>query len=884
MTPERWQQIEELYYAALERDATERAAFLDEACGGDEALRQEVELLLASHEQAGSFLASPALEVAAQMVAEDQAGSVVGRSIGHYQILSLLGVGGMGEVYLAEDTRLDRKVALKLLPVHFTQDADRMRRFVQEAKAASAFSHPNVAHIYEIGEAEGVTFIAMEYVEGQTLDAKIGGRPLETAEILDITVQVADALEEAHSKGTIHRDIKPGNVMVTARGQVKVLDFGLAKMTRQEREGLASDLSTQVRTQPGMLMGTVAYMSPEQALGHEVDHRTDIFSLGVVMYEMATGQRPFTGTTTGETLDQIIHAEPEAIARFNSNVPAELERIIRKCLEKDRERRYQSARELLTDLKNLKRALESGDVALAVAGKVEWRRLLTSPKALALAAVVVLAVAVLIYALLFRGAPAPPQPEITSLAVLPLENLSGDPAQEYFADGMTEALITDLGKISALRVISRTSVMAYKGARKPLPDIARELKVDAVVAGSVLRSGDQVRITAQLVEAATERQLWSESYERDLRDILALQSEIARAISGEVRVRLTPNEQMQLVQSRPVNPEAYDHYLRGRFYANRQNKADNETTIKMLERAVALDPTFAAAQAELALAYVWRFFLFTPGEKQWEEKAFMEVEKALSLDPALAGAHLARGRLLWTPANHFPHEKAIQEYRRALALNPNLDEAQNQLALVYNHIGAFDHALQELHKAVAINPINTLAQFRIGQTLLFQGKYEPALTALRRIPRDVNPALVGFNTAMALLHLGRRDEAAAIVEEFLADYPEGTDGGLFTSVQAMLAALAGEENKAESKIRSAIEKGKGFGHFHHTAYNIACAYSLMKKAEPAMKWLETAADDGFPCYPLFERDPHLDPIRRDPRFVAFMDNLKKQWEHYKAIL
>jgi tetratricopeptide (TPR) repeat protein len=303
----------------------------------------------------------------------------------------------------------------------------------------------------------------------------------------------------------------------------------------------------------------------------------------------------------------------------------------------------------------------------------------------------------------------------------------------------------------------------------------------------------------------------------------------------------------------------------------------------MLERAVATDPSFAAAHAELAQAYANRFFLFTPEEKEWKEKAFIAVEKALSLDPNLASAYLARGRFLWTPSNHFPHDKAAQEFRHALALNPSLDEAQNWLALIYNHIGDFDQALEELHKAVTINPTNTAAQFRIGQTLLFQGKYEQALTAFRSIPKEANPR-VGYHRAMAELHLGRREAAAAIAEEFFAAYPEDADGGLLTCFQAMLAAQAGDKKQAESKIRSAIEKGEGFGHFHHTAYGIACAYSLMKKIEPAMKWLQRAADDGFPCYPLFERDPFLDNLRKDPRSIDLMAKLKKQWEYYQTRL
>ena len=472
---------------------------------------------------------------------------------------------------------------------------------------------------------------------------------------------------------------------------------------------------------------------------------------------------------------------------------------------------------------------------------------------------------------------------IESLAVLPLENLSGDSSQDYFADGMTEALITELAKNGALRVISLPSVMQYKGARKPLPEIARELNVDAVLKGSVVRSGERVRIAVQLIHVATNRNLWADSYERELRDVLALQREVTRDIVGEIKIKRTQEEQVQLASVHPVNPEAYDHYLRGRFYLNRQNKDGNEAAIAALERAVTTDPSFAAAYAELAQAYVWKLYLFAPGEGQWEEKAFVAAEKALSLDPNLGVAYLARGRMLWTPANHFPHEKAIREYRRALTLNPSLDEARNQLALVYCHIGAFDEALKESQKAVTTNPNNNLAQFRIGQTLNFQGKYEQALSVLSAIPQEVNPALVGHQIAWALFNLGKKEEASVTLEKLLKDYPED-NGGLFTSVQAVLAAAAGQDRMAEEKIKSAVERGKGFGHFHHTAYHIACAYALMNKPEQAIKWLEVTAGDGFPCYPLFERDTNLDSLRQDARFVTFLAKQGRRWEYYRTIL
>jgi TolB-like protein/DNA-binding winged helix-turn-helix (wHTH) protein/Tfp pilus assembly protein PilF len=481
------------------------------------------------------------------------------------------------------------------------------------------------------------------------------------------------------------------------------------------------------------------------------------------------------------------------------------------------------------------------------------------------------------------GAATPTSTSIRSLAVLPLEDLSGDASQEYFAEGMTDALITDLAQIGALHVISRPSVMQYKNTRAPLSEIGRQLNVDAVMAGTILRSGDRVRIAPQLIDVASGRTLWSNSYERDLRDILALQREVARDIVGQIKIKVTPQEQVRFGKAPTVDPAAYDHYLRGKYYLYRQTKGDNETAVAALESAVNADPTFAAGHAELAQAYVWKLFLFAPEEEQLAEKAFVSAEKALALDPDLAVAYLARGRLLWTPANHFPHERAMREYKRALELDPNLDEARNQLALVYNHIGAFDDALRELRRAVQTNPSNSLAQFRIAETLLFQRKFEEALTDLRRVPKEVNPALVGHQQVWALYNLGRKDEAAATLEQFLADHPDD-NRGLYTSLQAVLAASSGQNQVAEEKIASAIQKGKGFGHFHHTAYHITVAYALMNKPEQAVHWLTVASETGFPCYPLFEVDNNLDNIRRDPRFIALMTKLRSQWEHFQTVL
>ena len=902
MTPERLQQIEGLFHSALELGPDERAGFLARACDGDEALLREVELLLKSHDLGESFIERPASDVAAELLGGNEARLGTGQRIGHYEIKRLLGEGGMGEVYLAEDVRLGRPVALKLLPPQFTADPDRVRRFEQEARAASALNHPNIVTIYEIGQTDSAHFIATEFVDGETLRDRLAGGRLGVGEALDVAAQIASALAEAHEAGIVHRDVKPENIMLRRDRIVKVLDFGLAKLAPHDAEADAAEAKTRlmVKTHPGTIMGTVAYMSPEQARGLEVNARTDVWSLGVVLYEMVTGRQPFEGATPTDVIISIAERAPAPLVERAPDAPEGLEKIVEKALAKDPAQRFQTTQELLSELKELKRELEAGaeaehsrrakrdggptvtpDLKQATAPRL-FPLWLTRRRVLFLAAFVGALLVGGFFAARYLRRASTPQTEIKSLAVLPLENLSGDASQDYFADGLTEALITDLSKIGALRVTPLPTVMRYKGAPRSPQEVGRELKVEAVLTGSVVRSGERAQIAVRLVHVATGRDLWDESYERDLRDVLSLQRDVARDVIGEIRV-LTPQEQVQFGKALTVNPEAYDHYLQGKFYLHRQTRDDNEAAIAALERAAAADPNFAAAHAELAQAYVWKLFLFAPGEKQLEEKAFVATEKALALDPNLAVAYLARGRLLWTPANHFPHEKAIREYRRALALNPNLDEARNQLALVYCHIGAFDEALKESQEAIAINPGNSLAQFRIGETLLFQGKYEEALGALRAVPREANPTLVRHQIVWALFNLGRRDEASATLEQFLRDYPEG-NRGLFTSMQAVLAASAGQERAAEEKIKSALESGKGFGHFHHTAYYIACAYALMNKREEAIRWLKAAAEDGFPCYPLFESDRNLDNLRQDARFIEFLAEQRRQWEYYRTIL
>jgi TolB-like protein/DNA-binding winged helix-turn-helix (wHTH) protein/Flp pilus assembly protein TadD len=468
---------------------------------------------------------------------------------------------------------------------------------------------------------------------------------------------------------------------------------------------------------------------------------------------------------------------------------------------------------------------------------------------------------------------------IRAIVVLPLENLSGDSTQDYFADGMTDALTNNLAQIGDLTVISRAAAMQYKGRRELPAAIARELHVDAVIEGSVVRSGNHVRIATQLVDPATSRNVWSKSYERDVSDIVDLQNEVAKAIAAEIAVEIRPRERVILSRSKPVNPDAYDYYLRGHLYSPREGMTDNEVAIGMLEHAIVLDPGFAPAYAELADAYRVRFTQFAPQERQWEEKALRAADKAISLDPDLAEAYVARGFLLWTPSKGFRHKEAIQEYRHALTLNPNLDQAHHYLGNVYIHIGLLDQGLEELQRAVALNPSNTPARARIGVALLYQGKCEQALAIFQSNLWEANQTLRGYQIGWSLFCLGRIEEALATLDQYLKKYP-ADEGGLLSSMQAVLYAATGKPKLAEAKISQA-QKGKGFVHFHHTEYNIASAYALMHKSGPAIQWLQKAAAEGFPCYPVFARDPNLADLRDDAHFIEFLEKQRQQWESFR---
>jgi len=499
------------------------------------------------------------------------------------------------------------------------------------------------------------------------------------------------------------------------------------------------------------------------------------------------------------------------------------------------------------------------------------------------AAIAAAAAALLVAGRVWRAPTSRTDPtRIQSLAVLPLENLSGDPAQDYFSDGLTEELISRLSGVTGLAVTSRTSVMRFKRSTRPVPEIARELGVQAIVEGTVARSGEQIRVTARLVDAAADKPLWADHYDRPLKDVLTIQADVASAIGEAIRTSITPQSRSRLASVPTTNSAAYDLYLRGRFHLARENPGEIRQGIYLLEQAVEADPQFAAAYAELARGYSARLFYADPGDTSLQERAFVAVERALALDPNLDTAHLARGLTLWIPTNHFPHERAIASYQRAIALNPSADEAHHQLGLVYLHIGLLDEGAREIREALRLNPANELARFRQGVIALYQARYTEAADVFSRTPKGFQPPLVAFQLADALFHLGRKVEARQTATDYLREHPDDL-GGLNYGMRALLAADDGDSDAMAAAVKTAQEKGKGYGHFHHTAFTLARAYAIAGRAREAVDWLQQAADDGYPCYPAFLNDSTLDRIRGDRRFQDFMAQQKVRFEAFKKL-
>jgi serine/threonine protein kinase/tetratricopeptide (TPR) repeat protein len=781
------------------------------------------------------------LAVISQQVVDRGGQLVIGKTISHYKILEKLGEGGMGVVYKAEDTKLRRVVALKFLTPQSLGDATERARFIHEAQAAAALNHPNICTVHEIDEADGETFIAMEYVEGQSLKEKIQSGPMDLDEAIGLAAQMAEGLQKAHEKGIVHRDVKPANVMITEGGQAKIMDFGLAKSG--ERSAL---------TKTGTTLGTVGYMSPEQARGEDLDGKSDIWSLGVVLYEMVSGLLPFKGDYEPAVVFSILNEEPEPLTALRTGVAMELERMVNKALAKSPDERYQHAEDLIVDLRRLVKAEPSKATRAGAAERRRSRRLVLYS---GITVLPILLIAI-IYSVFLRHDSGDLKAPIDSIAVLPLDNLSGDPAEEYFVQGMHEGLITDLSRLGALRVISRTSVMRYKDAGKPIPEIAKELDVDAVVEGSVLRVGDRVRITAQLIRGDSDEHMWADSYDREMRDVLSVISEVARSIAGEIEVAVSEADELELTDSRPVEPEAYDAYLMGQFHFNTLSPREFPAALEYFEKARDIDPGFAEAYAaEGGIYFLYAHFGMKP-RNEVIGPARAAVEKALQLDKDLPGAHAIKGCITLYIDWDWP--AAERELKLALKGDPGDAMIRHAYADYLMVMGRHQESLEQVLIGRKYDPSSPMGLVPVFGHLQIAGRYDESIEECRRILRvDPEFPVARHFLGEGLWSKGMYDEA---VREFRMDLEgneelvEALDSG-YADSGPMGAMLAVAELRAEW-----ARAGRG------RALTVAGCFAKAGEADSTLFWLEKGYEARETQLLHITAQPQYDFVRGDPRF------------------
>ena len=784
---------------------------------------------------------------------------MIGKTIGHYRVLEKLGGGGMSVVYEAEDLKLGRHVALKFLPEELAHDPQALERFRREARSASALNHPNICTIHDISEENGRSFIAMEFMAGQTLKHRLLAGPIPAEELLELAVQIADALDAAHSEGIVHRDIKPANIFITKRGQAKILDFGLAKLTANHAPASLDGATLEANlTSPGTAVGTVAYMSPEQARGEDLDKRTDLFSFGAVLYEMATGRMAFSGNTSALIFDAILHKAPTSLVRINPELPAELEYVINKALEKDRAMRYQSAGEMLADLKRLRRNSSSTRVEAVVDDHKATRR----PWLYVTAIVIVLLA--LVGSAWWRSQGGQ---QITSIAVMPFINGSNDANAEYLSDGITESLINNLSQLPKLAVIPRASVFHYKGRDIDPQAVARDLKVQGVITGRILQRGDQLIISAELIDARTNRNVWGDQYDRKLSDVLAVQQDITAAISSHLREQLTGETKQAIAKGGTTNPEAYQLYLKGRYYWERRTPESLEKSKDYFSQAIAADPNYALSYVGLADYYNVVTDYSPIASRDAAPKAQAAAQKALAIDDSLVDSHTAMAAAYW---NLLDFAQSEREFRRALEINPDYTNAHHWFGLFLCWQARCSEGLPHLRRAVELDPLNLQYNANLGQGLENAKQYDAAIEQLKKtLDMDPNFANAHGQLRNAYREMGKYE---LWLEEWRKN-AELTDDGEDRAIAEEVTKVYGRSGYlAASKLSAQLEEKLAKRRYVDPAV-LAYEYAFADQKEQALAWLEKAAAEKSGSLQVVKIVPSLDKWRSDPRYLAVLKQI-----------